>query len=87
MDIAKSIKSIERKYGLNNVGDGYGERVKKEIVKILNYIPEDKIVAVRGAGEHTRELLSLQNCNACFKYIFDYAVQKKRNNRNFRQEI
>ncbi len=77
MDIAKSIKSIERKYGLNNVGDGYGERVKKEIVKILNYIPEDKIVAVRGAGEHTRELLSLQNCNACFKYIFDYAVQKK----------
>ena len=77
MDIAKSITSIEKRYGLNNIGWGYGENIKKEITKILNQIPEDKIVAVRGAGEHTRELLSLQDCNACFKYIFDYAVQKK----------
>lgn len=77
MDIAEQIASIEIKYGLNNIGEGYGERVKKEITKILNQIPEDKTVAIRGAGEHTEELLSLEGCNTCVKYIFDYAVQKK----------
>ncbi len=30
MDIVESVKSIERKYSLDNAGDGYGERVKKK---------------------------------------------------------
>ena len=77
MDIVESITSIEKKYGLNNLGGLYGEDIKKEIAKILNHIPKDKIVAVRGAGEHTEKLLSLEGCNICVKYIFDYKIQKK----------
>ena len=77
MNIRESIAAIEEKYGLKDAGGFYEANIKKEITKILNHIPENKIIAVRGAGEHTAELFSLEECNIDFKYVFDYAVQKK----------
>lgn len=76
MNIKEIITSIEEKYGLE-VSETYGIMIKNKIVEILNRIPDDKIVAIRGAGEHTRELLSIEGCNVKFKCIFDYSKQKK----------
>lgn len=76
MNIKEAIISIEKKYGLE-VSKPYEIMIKNKIVEILNQIPHDKIVAVRGAGEHTSELLSIEGCNVHFKYIFDYSKQEK----------
>ena len=77
MDIRQSIDAIEEKYGLKDTGGFYEASIKTKVAEILNQIPVNKTVAIRGAGEHTSELLSLQGCNINFKYIFDYAVQKE----------
>lgn len=73
MNIKESIMSIMEKYGLNISGKLYETSIKEEIVKILNQIPKNKIVAIRGAGYHTEELLSIEGCTLQFKYIFDYS--------------
>lgn len=77
MDIKKSIEEIEEKYGLAITGEPYESMIKKKIAEILNQIPNDKIVAIRGAGEHTKELISIEGCNIQFKCIFDYSKQEK----------
>ncbi len=77
MNIKESIMSIMEKYGLNISGKLYETSIKEEIVKILNQIPKNKIVAIRGAGYHTEELLSIEGCTLQFKYIFDYSRQEK----------
>lgn len=78
MDIKKSIKSIKEKYGLSiREGELYESRIKNKIIEVLNNIPDDKTVAIRGAGEHTEELLSLGYYNDKFICIFDYSEQKK----------
>ena len=77
MNIKKSIETIEKKYGLKELGNFYESKIKNEIVKILNRLPMDKTIAIRGAGEHTSKLLSIEGCNINFKFIFDYSKQRK----------
>jgi len=77
MNIKELIVSVMEKYDLKLTGELYESIIKKQIVEILNYIPDGKTVAIRGAGEHTKELLSIEGCNVQFKYIFDYSRQEK----------
>ncbi len=77
MNIKKSIKSIMEKYCLYISGKLYETNIIEEIVKILNNIPENKTIAIRGAGYHTEKLLSIEGCTAQFKYIFDYSKKEK----------
>ena len=77
MNIKELIVSVMEKYDLKLTGELYESIIKKQIVEILNYIPDGKTVAIRGAGEHTKELLSIEGCKVQFKYIFDYSRQEK----------
>lgn len=77
MNIKALILSVMEKYGLQVTGELYESIIKKKIVEILNKIPKDKTVAIRGAGYHTEELLSIEGCTLQFKYIFDYSRQEK----------
>lgn len=77
MVLKDSIALIAQKYGLECKGLDFQKRIKDTIVEILNQIPKDKKVVIRGAGEHTKELLLLEKCNAEFDAIFDYSVKEK----------
>lgn len=81
MVLKDSIALTAKKYGLEYNGVDFRTRIKDTIVEILNQIPEDKKVVVRGAGEHTRELLLLERCNVEFDAIFDYSVEEKETKR------
>lgn len=77
MVIKDSIAVIAEKYGLLYKGIDFQTKIKDTIVEILNQIPKEKKVVVRGAGEHTRELFMLKNCNIEFENIFDYSVEER----------
>lgn len=77
MNIKETIAAISEKYGLKVDGESFEMKIKKTIVQILNQIPRDKKIAIRGAGVHTQELLSLEGLAAGFECILDYAVQEK----------
>ncbi|MDE6760104.1 MAG: hypothetical protein K2J90_05400 [Lachnospiraceae bacterium] len=76
MNLRETIASIGEMHGLKIDGESYETKIRKSIVEILNQIPKDKKVAIRGAGTHTSELLSLEGCSARFECILDYAVKE-----------
>ena len=76
MVLKDSIASVAQKYGLEHQGIDFQKKIKDTLVEILNQIPKEKKIVVRGAGEHTEELLSLEHCNTEFEAIFDYSVKK-----------
>ncbi len=77
MVLKDSIALAARKYGLEYGGVDFQKRIKDALVEILDKIPKEKKVVIRGAGAHTEELLLLENCNIKFDAIFDYAVKEK----------
>ncbi len=77
MNIKETIAVIAEKYGLYVSEESFETKIKDAIVQILNQVPKDKKIAIRGAGEHTRELLSLEGLTAGFECILDYASLEK----------
>lgn len=79
MNIKETIADIAERYGLKVEGESFEAKIKRTIVQILNQIPRNKKIAIRGAGTHTKQLLSLEGLDTTiFECIFDYATQEKR---------
>lgn len=76
MNIMQSIDEIINKYNLEINGLTYEEKVKRAIKKILKDIPEDKVVGIKGAGEHTAQLLEMAGDFFEPQYIFNKANKK-----------
>ena len=83
MDIEKKLNRIIEKYHLN---EGYPEwdvynKASQLIVKLLKDIPEETVIAIRGAGGHTEHVLSILSMAGLkhrISYIVDKDVKKKK---------
>ncbi|MDD6070240.1 MAG: hypothetical protein PUC12_05405 [Clostridiales bacterium] len=71
MNIRETINEISNKYNLRICGLTYENKIKQSVRQILNNIPKNKIVGIKGAGEHTSQLLSLSEGAFSPQYIFN----------------
>ena len=75
MKIVDTIESIKEKYELNNKTGSFQEEIFQKVVQILEDIPKDKVVGIKGRGEHTHRLLSLAGNKFTPDYIFDRCAE------------
>ncbi len=52
------------------------EKAKRKVCEIIQRIPEDAVVALRGGGEHSVEILKLFGGNISVKYIIDNNINE-----------
>lgn len=75
MNIKEEIKSIANRFGLNIMGKAYEDYINENICDIINNIRNtDSVIGIKGAGLHTKELLSILDFEP--EYIFDKNIDE-----------